>query len=583
MSIRFDVSTVPIQGGYIAKQCPVRIQNDVLRPAEPVVVFSADSVMRMTDGILFEASVFDELRAAASPDWVFIDEDLGRAEAVSATVAAMEAGAGLIAGGWLPLDETGRRTGKPDLLIRFGGGYVPVDVKHHLTLEVTEDGSVSISSLLSPSPEWAESRLGWSRRKRRDDALQLAHYRRMLEACGHASISMRAGIVGKERVVVWYDLDEPIWRTPAKSEGKKRKLRTSMEIYDFEFGFRLDIAAIAQQVLDQASVDLLVEPVWSGECPECPWVDYCSLTLRAGSGDPSLLPSVGYKEWKVLRDHGITDRAGVAGLSYRTARLLTSKVDPEELLDLDSTTEAFGSVAFLGNAILNARAATGELPVSRLPGKTGAEVARADIELDVDMESTNDGVYLWGVLITDRANTGLVESGYLPFVSFDPIDSAGEVEVFRTFWNWLSDLLAKGAATGVTINAYCWYSGAENTQMRRIAARDPIVAAEVAGFIASPLWIDMHEVFKASWITGDSLGLKAIAPLAGHTWPVDDPGGGLSMVKHVEATTLPGGDSVRDDARRWLLDYNRGDVEATLHIREWLDQEGSTWPQVDAS
>lgn len=31
----------------------------------------------------------------------------------------------------------------------------------------------------------------------------------------------------------------------------------------------------------------------------------------------------------MLCDHGITDREGVAGLSYRTARLLTSKADLE--------------------------------------------------------------------------------------------------------------------------------------------------------------------------------------------------------------------------------------------------------------
>jgi predicted RecB family nuclease len=353
-----------------------------------------------------------------------------------------------------------------------------------------------------------------------------------------------------------------------------------MEIYDFEFGFRLDIAAVAQQSLEEVPVDLLVEPVWSDECPECPWLGHCNLTITAGSGDPSLLPGVGYKEWRLLRDHGITDRAGVSSLSYRTARLLTSKAEMENAVGLDGATLAFGPVGFLANAILNARAVTGGLPVYRLPGTTGTDVPRADIELDIDMESTNDGVYLWGVLVTDRTGTGLVKSGYLPFVTFDPIDSAGEVEVFVRFWKWMTDLMAQGAAAGVSVNAYCWYAGAENTQMRRIASADPVLAAEVVAFIASPRWIDMYEVFKGSWITGDSLGLKAIAPLAGHAWPVDDPGGGISMVKHVDATTLGADDPLGDEARKWLLDYNRGDVEATLRIRQWLATEGSTWPVV---
>jgi predicted RecB family nuclease len=101
-----------------------------------------------------------------------------------------------------------------------------------------------------------------------------------------------------------------------------------MEVYDFEFAFRLDIAAVAQQSLKQPATGLLVEPMWSGECPNCPWLDHCNLTLLAGSGDPSLLPLVGYREWRLLRDHGVTDRAGVARLSYRTNRFLRSGADP---------------------------------------------------------------------------------------------------------------------------------------------------------------------------------------------------------------------------------------------------------------
>jgi hypothetical protein len=33
-------------------------------------------------------------------------------------------------------------------------------------------------------------------------------------------------------------------------------------------------------------------------------------------------------------------------------------------------------------------------------------------------------------------------------------------------------------------------------------------------------------------------------------------------------------------AREWLLTYNRGDVEATYEIRNWLERDGQTVPSI---
>ena len=59
----------------------------------------------------------------------------------------------------------------------------------------------------------------------------------------------------------------------------------------------------------------------------------------------------------------------------------------------------------------------------------------------------------------------------------------------------------------------------------------------------------------------------------GFHWEVEDPGGADSMVRYDAAAA---GD---ESARQWLLDYNRGDVQATLALREWMDS--ATVPGVD--
>ena len=109
-----------------------------------------------------------------------------------------------------------------------------------------------------------------------------------------------------------------MWTTPAKSDGKKRKRRTTMEVYDFEFEFRRDKAA------DAVAGRPLLPPVRIADCASCGWRERCNVDLEAGSGDPSLLPRVGYRQWRTLKDAGITNRAEVASLDYPTAVLATT-------------------------------------------------------------------------------------------------------------------------------------------------------------------------------------------------------------------------------------------------------------------
>ena len=178
--------------------------------------------MRLDEGIAFEASVVTELRAVAGSDWVFVDQAASPGLQVEATTSAIAAEAAVVVGARLPNDAAAARSGAPDVLVCDRDGYVAVDVKHHRSIN-TGDAVLLTSTLAVPTPSAATPLAGSELRASKHDALQLAHYRCMLQAQGRAAPTSLGGIIGKERLVVWYDLDEAMWTTPAKSDGKRRK------------------------------------------------------------------------------------------------------------------------------------------------------------------------------------------------------------------------------------------------------------------------------------------------------------------------------------------------------------------------
>jgi predicted RecB family nuclease len=605
MATRQDVSTVPLQGAYVAKRCPVRAQNDALHPIETVAPDPFTERL-MARGNAFQADLVAEI-LRLHPDALCVEAEDARGRE-EATVAAMASRAPLIIGGRLPADTAGRRVGAPDLLVAAReGGYHAIDIKAHQVLQTSEGRGSEILALCTGletlTRDTAVADPAVAARRSEDDPLQLAHYQRLLEVSDHAANGPRfGGIIGTERRVVWYDLDAPLWRTP--SSTATTKLRTTMERYDFEFDFRLDIIAVAQQHRRDRSVGLLVVPVRCSECPTCPWRERCRAVLEEGAGDVSLLPQVGWTHWKVHHDHGITNRAMLAGLDWRTASLVADGVDvaalqalavglaPDapvtvleslsrsarqlealsaaqvrtvaELLALDEAAARYSTAHLrsLPEQIDMARAALGPETVYRRRGVDRVDVPRADVEVDVDMECSEVGVYLWGSLLTDRA-TAAPRHEYVPFATWDPLTAQSEAENSLAFWRWLMGVRSAAHQRGRSFRAYCYNAGAENHQLRRLGLAVGLVD-EVAGFIASDEWVDLLRVWESQLITGQSSGLKVVAPLTGFHWAVEDPGGGESMVRYDAAA---GGD---EGARRWLLEYNRGDVEATWSVREWM-------------
>jgi hypothetical protein len=133
---------------------------------------------------------------------MLVDPDLRKDDAIAATVAAMDAGDGLILGGWLPDDAAGRRTGRPDLLIRVDGRYLPGDVKNHKTVQRAKKTAAVLSPLAHPASRRSVSALTTATSHRFEDGMQLAHYTRMVQACGcHPGDEMLFGaIIGTSEI-----------------------------------------------------------------------------------------------------------------------------------------------------------------------------------------------------------------------------------------------------------------------------------------------------------------------------------------------------------------------------------------------
>lgn len=633
-----------MQGGYVAKKCPVVAQNQILIPAE--LTPPSPALQRRFDrGNDFEADVFAELKRLHGADIVLFPDDVPYAELIEPTMEAIARRVPLIAGGRLPDDTTGRRVGKPDLLVAAPAGYRAVDVKHHSALEPVFSPKpptwpATCADLAAPAFETAVTTSRTAIRRgdgAKKDTLQLAHYQRMLDAAGLAATGAPiGGIIGVEGLVVWYDLDAPMWQTPAKSDGMKVKYRSTMERYDFEFDFRLDIMAVAQQVAaagpaaTAAAGALVVEPARCGECPECEWRAYC-LQLLADNDDLTLLPGVNWAKRVIHHEHGITTRTALSALDVTTAALVSAKVKvaeamaeaaevapktpiedipvmkrrkkqcerladaglrlAQDLTALDERTAAYSDtpVGDLAQQIDLARAVGGSAPIYRARGIAEATIERADIEVDVDMENIEEGVYLWGTLLTDRTKpaTGAVADPadpdrYEPFVTWAKEATRDDFnDAFTRYWTRLMRQRATAHDAGNTFAAY-YYTDAETRYMREYAAATGILN-QVEAFMDSDEWIDVAKRVSSQLITGGGMGLKVIAPIAGFHWDVEDPGGDVSMLWHDRATGVeqPSDETDQAAAREWLLKYNRNDVEATLAIRDWLTYDGAAIPAVE--
>ena len=562
-------------GAYAAKQCPVRVHHDFdTRVPRVDWAPSPELQARFEAGRVFEdrtRSLLADTHAGA----MVIGPALSPAEAVASTLAAMAEGAPLIINAWLPDDEGGGRKGRPDILIGLDGGYLPAEVKNHVTLKAAKRATAVVSRADTPTERLAIS--GWSSaaKHRFSDGMQLAHYTRMLQACGRHAGPLWGAVLGTTQAAwspddedpsalfVWIDLNEPLYETFSRSEG--RKVRSLLERYDHEHGFRLAVADTAVRIVGGPDdPPPLVQPIGQDECNQCPYGAMCADLM--GPDDPSTAITEGRlspREYQVLRQLGIDTTAALSAVNPDDAEFFDEYYAEVSDESRDRVRRR------LGTAVERARMICNGQSIARL-GSGPVDVPRADIEIDLDVESDSDNrVYLWGVRIRDGEKESTAQ--YVSdFTDWDPLDPERERELAHRFVAWLREQRRVAVAAGRTIAVFHW-TEYEITRLRAVLGQE-----EIADLIdpIDGVFVDLHKVFKANFFSAHGAKLKVVAPVFGFAWRVADPGGGISQLYLAK---VHHGSEPREiaEAKEWLLSYNEDDTAATARIRdgmrEWTD------------
>lgn len=552
-------------GGYPAKQC-ARITHNKYSPTAPPPAPTTPELQALFDeGVVFETAVVDEFAArfAGSADLLVIDED-DWDTTKRLTLDALKVGVPIVVGGRLP--DINGRVGAPDVLIRHVDGYLPVDIKNHRSLKPSANpdsprarAQATVSSLSTPDDRnmyrgYSNAAGHW-----RDDAMQLAHYTRMLQElglypCDPALVGGIIGtsdltaLIGGELGIVWYDLAAIKEETFSATEPGHRKRRSPLERYDHEFAFRITVAETARDGGE------LVRPFRTRDCDNCEWFDYCADV--AGPDDASFALAAGHlnvREWLYLYGDGRFTVEDLAG------------TDADAVIDgfRDQSVGSNNPRKRLGDAIRRARMTLAGIDFQPR-GATWPEVPCADVEVDFDIEWDTDGrIYQWGLRVREGQDDATAR--YEPIVSFEVLDERAEEALADVFAARLNALKDAARQEKKILLVFHWHH-VEVSLTRKFDA----VAAALDGITC-----DLYAWFNANFFARQSSSIKNVAPLFGFEWDVDDAGGRLSQLKIAQAR---GGGPDADEARQWCLRYNESDVAAQAAIRDGLRRLGSARP-----
>ncbi|MEA4943770.1 MAG: TM0106 family RecB-like putative nuclease [Propionicimonas sp.] len=544
---------------HAARSCPVRTQNEFhpglslpprTEPFVPRVPQAQELVEQAYQSILGGTGRVVDLR-------VLRGEPTGVQR--EAGVAAMTSGAAVIVGGLLPADLAGHRVGRPHLLVRDpDGGYVPGLVRGFRQLDQRrDDTTATISRLddLGTREQVRGYRFRWQYRWRY--ALQLAHYYRILQACGQAPASGAWGlVVGTDELddlaqpAVWVDLEEPVVGLGGGQVADgDTEATTALARYDFEFAGRLAIAEQAEASDPSAPPAML--PVVSRECGGCAWWPVCE--PRLDPDDLSLRISrspLDVFEITVLRQAGV----------WTVNDLVDADLDALLPDYLARITHRKGAEERLRLAQHRSRLVRDGIELERV-NPAPVELPTAGLEIDLDIETSAEGrVYLWGFWLDDPAG----EPHYRQFSDFRELDDAAELALAHQAMTWLR---ARTDGTDARIYHYSDYELRAIARLAR-AGDDPMLGWAVE--YARAHFVDLFPIVRQHFFGTNGLGLKVVAHVgAGFSWRDPDPGGLNSMQWFADAV---GGQTaeLRSQARTRVLEYNEDDVRATWQVRRWL-------------
>lgn len=535
-------------------------------PSEPARAEESASLARRRERAQAHRRATVAALAALHPEAV-------RPRTLDETLAALARGDELILTPRLPVDLAGRRVVSVQALVRTGREerftYAPVIVKNHEVAEPALTRSLWRGDLARPRPADATRVAGVGARTSSPltrSGLALGHATRVLGALGHGDPAARGAVVDRSRALWWFEL------------GGDEHPRFNLAAYDRLYAERRAVLE-AHDRWRVGAGDYPTQPYWHRECLDCPFAPHCAAELAARD-DVSLVRFTTLAQQTRLREAGISTRRALAGLDPHEARRAREGVGG------GSTATLAREVDHLDQLIYRARVAV-DGTLRRRVEPTAMGCVRADVEVDVDMESYEDATYLWGAVVSVARAVPGVSEGYHAFATFDPLTPAAEAALFARFWTWLEGLRAACEDAGATFCAYCFWSTAEDGAMDRALERtdDDALARELAASLeafrrARPArWIDLHDVVSRQIQTDGPLGLKLVARAAGFAWRDPSPSGEASIAWYERAV---GDDPIAAEAhRRRLLEYNEDDCRATRALRDWLEGPARYLPHRD--